>query len=498
MSFMQMRAALPPAAAPSAPSPGSRPRWRTTAAAPATAAAAARAGAASATAGWAEFPRTAARASSVAAAILDGGVQGSAAQSSASGASWQSARSPRSPGLSPHAPLVYGEASSLRLASAAQSATAAVRAASAAAAARARGGVQASAEALSEQTALLSFGERVEHKARKAAAEARQRAVKRQEEELRRAADEAAAAEAARAAAAAERTAATAALRAALSAALAAAEGMDVEGARPALDGCEAAQRSWDDFETDATLLCSGGSGGAGGVAALRERVRRAQTELSQSLAPAAAALESARAGVAALGSVLSPPAGVAWDAPATLEALGAEHGARAREAARAARRNAADASALAAAAAQLAGAREGFAALCTALEAVLPPGGPRPGPPGDATLALRPLTAAEEAEVAEALSDNGDAAEVLAELKNVPVRRSDMGTLAAKQWLNDEVINYFVELLRERAKQQAGGCRVYLHNTMFYAKLAESKVQGSNEVRPPTHATCRGGGASG
>eukprot|EP00967_Tisochrysis_lutea_P033018 scaffold39174_cov26-Tisochrysis_lutea.AAC.2 len=61
------------------------------------------------------------------------------------------------------------------------------------------------------------------------------------------------------------------------------------------------------------------------------------------------------------------------------------------------------------------------------------------------------------------------------------------MATLRPGQWLNDEVINYFVAMLKRRAAADATGDaaanglekfsldRVYLHNTMFYAKLAES-----------------------
>jgi Ulp1 family protease len=59
------------------------------------------------------------------------------------------------------------------------------------------------------------------------------------------------------------------------------------------------------------------------------------------------------------------------------------------------------------------------------------------------------------------------------------------MWTLRKGQWLNDEVINYFVAMLKHRARQPSmqsppcgePGARVYLHNTMFFAKLADSKA---------------------
>jgi len=52
------------------------------------------------------------------------------------------------------------------------------------------------------------------------------------------------------------------------------------------------------------------------------------------------------------------------------------------------------------------------------------------------------------------------------------------MATLRPAEWLNDEVINYFVAMLKQRSLDPSAGQEggtVYLHNTMFYAKLAES-----------------------
>ena len=45
-----------------------------------------------------------------------------------------------------------------------------------------------------------------------------------------------------------------------------------------------------------------------------------------------------------------------------------------------------------------------------------------------------------------------GDPNEKLGELNNVPVTRKDMATLRPTEWLNDEVVNYFFEIMKVRA----------------------------------------------
>jgi sentrin-specific protease 1 len=57
-----------------------------------------------------------------------------------------------------------------------------------------------------------------------------------------------------------------------------------------------------------------------------------------------------------------------------------------------------------------------------------------------------------------------------------IQLRQCDLANLNPERWLNDEVINYFMAMLCNRAEGcgLAGG-KVYLHSTMFYAKLVES-----------------------
>lgn len=52
-------------------------------------------------------------------------------------------------------------------------------------------------------------------------------------------------------------------------------------------------------------------------------------------------------------------------------------------------------------------------------------------------------------------------------------INRSDMGTLADNQWLNDEVVNFYMSLLVERTKQNGNLPKLYAFNTFFFTKLA-------------------------
>lgn len=60
---------------------------------------------------------------------------------------------------------------------------------------------------------------------------------------------------------------------------------------------------------------------------------------------------------------------------------------------------------------------------------------------------------------------------EVLVEAFGLPIKRHDMQTLAGLNWLNDEVINFYMELLRERGKLE-NYLSVYAFNTFFYPRL--------------------------
>jgi len=64
-----------------------------------------------------------------------------------------------------------------------------------------------------------------------------------------------------------------------------------------------------------------------------------------------------------------------------------------------------------------------------------------------------------------------GNPSEVLADAFNLKIQRRDIQTLGGLNWLNDEVINFYMNLLMDRGKQEKYPS-VYAFNTFFYPKL--------------------------
>ncbi|KAH6922318.1 hypothetical protein HPB50_013100 [Hyalomma asiaticum] len=60
---------------------------------------------------------------------------------------------------------------------------------------------------------------------------------------------------------------------------------------------------------------------------------------------------------------------------------------------------------------------------------------------------------------------------EGLASAFRLNISRADMHTLADGRWLNDEVVNFYMNLIMERSEKE-GTPRVYAFNTFFYPKL--------------------------
>lgn len=69
---------------------------------------------------------------------------------------------------------------------------------------------------------------------------------------------------------------------------------------------------------------------------------------------------------------------------------------------------------------------------------------------------------------------------EVLVEGYKLQIRRRDMESLAGLNWLNDEIINFYMNQLVERGEQE-GKPKVYAFNTFFYPKVMG---QGHESVR--------------
>ncbi|KAJ8960728.1 hypothetical protein NQ318_020020 [Aromia moschata] len=70
-----------------------------------------------------------------------------------------------------------------------------------------------------------------------------------------------------------------------------------------------------------------------------------------------------------------------------------------------------------------------------------------------------------------------GDPNEVLARKFNLNITRRDIQTLAGLNWLNDEVINFYMNLIIERGRD-ARWPRAYAFNTFFYLRLAKDGPQ--------------------
>uniref|UniRef100_A0A0E0GM92 Ubiquitin-like protease family profile domain-containing protein n=1 Tax=Oryza nivara TaxID=4536 RepID=A0A0E0GM92_ORYNI len=99
--------------------------------------------------------------------------------------------------------------------------------------------------------------------------------------------------------------------------------------------------------------------------------------------------------------------------------------------------------------------------------------------PKEDLSELFTPLTAEEENEVHNCLFGRGSSTEILAlhEPSNIEVSREKFRCLRLTAWLNDEVINLYLELLKEReAREPKRFLKCHFFNTFFYKKLACGK----------------------
>lgn len=70
-----------------------------------------------------------------------------------------------------------------------------------------------------------------------------------------------------------------------------------------------------------------------------------------------------------------------------------------------------------------------------------------------------------------------GDPNDILARKFNLNITRRDLQTLAGLNWLNDEVINFYMNLIIERGKDSKWP-KSYAFNTFFYTKLCKDGPQ--------------------
>lgn len=66
----------------------------------------------------------------------------------------------------------------------------------------------------------------------------------------------------------------------------------------------------------------------------------------------------------------------------------------------------------------------------------------------------------------------HGPADEVIISKFNLSIKRADLLTLTGSEWLNDEVINFYMNLLSERSQNRAQFPKVYTMNTFFIPTL--------------------------
>ncbi|KAL1915170.1 uncharacterized protein VTP21DRAFT_7651 [Calcarisporiella thermophila] len=81
-------------------------------------------------------------------------------------------------------------------------------------------------------------------------------------------------------------------------------------------------------------------------------------------------------------------------------------------------------------------------------------------------------LTEKAKAKIHEALSQMSG---YVAQKFNMQLTSKDIRTLTDGQWLNDEVINFYGNLIMDRAKKNPGYPKVHVFNTFFYSTLRDS-----------------------
>uniref|UniRef100_A0A1B0CMG9 Ubiquitin-like protease family profile domain-containing protein n=2 Tax=Lutzomyia longipalpis TaxID=7200 RepID=A0A1B0CMG9_LUTLO len=72
-------------------------------------------------------------------------------------------------------------------------------------------------------------------------------------------------------------------------------------------------------------------------------------------------------------------------------------------------------------------------------------------------------------------VTQRGSPTQVIISKFNLNITRNDLGTLVGDAWLNDEVINFYMNLLTERSTKAANLPKVYAMNTFFAVRLLQA-----------------------
>ena len=82
----------------------------------------------------------------------------------------------------------------------------------------------------------------------------------------------------------------------------------------------------------------------------------------------------------------------------------------------------------------------------------------------------LPELTQEMEAEINQILSS--PSGKTLVDAHNISITRKDLDTLRGLNWLNDEIINFYLQMIVARSKENDNWPNVYAMNTFFLPKL--------------------------
>ncbi|KAI5806705.1 hypothetical protein DFH27DRAFT_354688 [Peziza echinospora] len=108
----------------------------------------------------------------------------------------------------------------------------------------------------------------------------------------------------------------------------------------------------------------------------------------------------------------------------------------------------------------------------------------------------VKPLSRATLSEVEKVLSDRNQGRPLIEKFR-VTIHTKDVQTLREKTWLNDEIVNFYLSMVCERANiGSEGKIKVFAFNSFFYKKLSEAgyksverwsrkgKIDGDNLLR--------------
>jgi hypothetical protein len=94
------------------------------------------------------------------------------------------------------------------------------------------------------------------------------------------------------------------------------------------------------------------------------------------------------------------------------------------------------------------------------------------------------PMTHKDERIAQNILSRNLDSQEIVSQGYNIDMTRDKLLCLRPGQWLNDEVINFYLSLCSTRGEHNKTGPKVHYHSTLFYAKLMQRNTYAYANVK--------------